>query len=212
LFIMLVLLLSVFGGVVGALLTHWLPFVEQLSAFTGWLLSTLGVIGLGFLLVWWARWGSGLQQELTFPEIEASRLLIIRTIGDEAQAALAGTQVVGWLSMRVWLPISRIAGRAACTRGVRRIVLAYPAGLLSLLCGLLLIPVAGLISILLFAFGPGQALAAPFVDIAVEATPQGSWMVHQLPARNGDLLSHSQSHEDPRSVRLITTWMRSVGE
>jgi hypothetical protein len=188
---------------------------------------------LVFLMVRWQKWGDGLPQRFAFPEIEPSRLLIIRTIGDEAQAALAGAQFVGWLSKRFWLPVSRLGARFYTLRGLRGILLFYPLFLVVLLAGALLVPVLALISIPLFAIGPELALAGPFVDVAVEATPQGSWLVHQLPALESkqlsDLppnydpravalralekqqLSHSQSYEDPRAVALIAAWMRSAG-
>lgn len=205
---MSLLLVSVFGGVAAAVATQWLPVVTRLPAFVGWLLSGAGGIAAILGALQWQRWGSKLVAEFALPEIAAGRLLIVRTTGDEAQAALAGTQVVGWLSMRVWLAFSRVAGRAEGVRGPWRILLAYPAAFLTGLAAFLLVPVVGLVSVLLFAFGPGLALAGPFVDIAVEATPPGSWTVHQLPRFDGQRLSHSHSYDDPRAFRLIAEWMR----
>jgi len=137
--------------------------------------------------------------------------LIVRTVGDEAQAALAGTQVIGWLSMRIWRPISGLAGRAENAHGWRRIALSQLPMVLKIFTILLLIPILALVSIFIGAFAPDLILASPFIDMAIEATPQGSWVVHQLPSVSNHQLSHSQSYNDSRTVALIAEWLNSSG-
>jgi hypothetical protein len=208
---MSVILCAVFFGLGVAILSAWFPILNELPDFVGVFFSAIGVVVVTVVVLIWEKWGGRLLQQLSFPNIEPNRLLIVRTIGDEAQAALAGAQVIGWLSMRIWRPIGRLSGKAMEARGVWRIVLMYPGGLLAMLAALLLIPLVVLLSILLFAFGPDLALASPFVDIAIEFTPQDSWMVHQQPSLDGQQLSHSQSYEDPRTVALIASWIKTGG-
>lgn len=199
LFMMSLLLLAVSGGVVLALLMERIPALKELPDFVVFVLSIIGSVAIAAMLVLWERWADGLIREWELPRIENSRLLIIRTSGDEAQGALSGLQAVGWLSTRVWVAFSRVGGWD-------------PTGLLFLLASLALIPLVAVVSALLFAFSPALPLAGPFVDITVEPTPPGSWTVHQLPPLEDHRLSHSQSYNDPRSLSLIGTWMLSGAE
>jgi hypothetical protein len=67
------------------------------------------------------------------------------------------------------------------------------------------------------AFGRWAGLAALFLEYSVETTPPGEWRVNQLDLResvwradvhNAFGLSHSMSYDDPRSHRIIASWIR----
>lgn len=57
--------------------------------------------------------------------------------------------------------------------------------------------------------GPASVMASPFIDTAIEAIPQGSWMVHQLPSGNNHQLFHRQSYNDARTVALVADWLNA---
>lgn len=72
------------------------------------------------------------------------------------------------------------------------------------------------LALLASGFGLPPSLFAFFVDVVVEVTPPGRWVVHQMDrpdnaARWMDVspleLAHSSSYADPRVHALIHTWM-----
>lgn len=211
-----------FGGLMGLLigvltetlfpsLGHWLDEFASLRKLVFWL-PAIAMVGACFWLTSrWAQWGDRLLRELAFPDLDRRRLLIVRTVGDEAQAALAGTQAIGWVSMRIWRPLSALTEKAENARGWRKVALGQVPMVLQLLTSLLLIPTLVLVSVLMGAFAPDLVLVSPFIDMAIEATPQGSWVVHQLPSGQDHRLSHGQSYNDPRTVTLVAEWLNSSG-
>src|SRR5262249_8080572 len=56
-----------------------------------------------------------LLSELKYPAIDPSRVLILRSAGDEATAALGATHIISWISGRIWLTTSRAVGTAMNT-------------------------------------------------------------------------------------------------
>ena len=63
----------------------------------------------------------------------------------------------------------------------------------------------------LFLLGGGQlVLAGTFLNVVVEPSPAGTWIVHQLPwpsAEGALVLRHSASYGDPRALQQIHDWL-----
>src|SRR5262249_29250258 len=135
-----IILFSIAFTALVALLTQ-LPMPSWLFGIGIALTSAPLIHALIWLMGRWIKWGDGLPQRLAFPEIEHHRLLIVRTVGDEAQAALAGTQFIGWIILRLWLPLSRICEKIEPFRGMRHYIFSGSYyGAIIMLAAIFLVP------------------------------------------------------------------------
>jgi pimeloyl-ACP methyl ester carboxylesterase len=126
-------------GPVGPLALWWLPVIlifygsaivlQQVmpaDSDTWGPLLLIGAVAAGFLVSHrLTRLATTGLSALDFPEVDPTKVLIVRAAADEASAALGATHIVSWLSGRVWLLTSRMLGatvdtvegwRAAVTR------------------------------------------------------------------------------------------------
>jgi hypothetical protein len=106
---------------------------------------------------------------------------------------------------------------------------AFRAGVLGVVTfscvSLFLTPTLLVAAIVAMPFAPELALVAIAYEVTVEATPPGTWPVHQLPflERVAALppgarvehprwlsLMHSASYEDPRALKLLSAWVTST--
>jgi hypothetical protein len=83
-----------------------------------------------------------------------------------------------------------------------------------ILSGLLLFPLLAILAILVVPFGWELAIACTRLDVTVEATPPGTWVVHQLsPVNAPELksvdLSHAATHERADAIRTVASWVES---
>jgi hypothetical protein len=61
------------------------------------------------------RFATSVLESLKYPEIDPSRILILRAAADEASAALGATHILSWVTGRLWLTISHVLGRTIDT-------------------------------------------------------------------------------------------------
>lgn len=129
-------------------------------------------------------------------------------------ALYAFTSNTLWDNLAGWLVIALLAFVFLVIVPLPAYLAVLPAMILFLAGALLLVPLTLLLTLPLLAFGPEFAIANLFLDVSAEATPPGTWTVHQLPDRGGDAaldqsgLMHSAAYEDERAIRLIARWMR----
>jgi hypothetical protein len=108
----------------------------------------------------------------------------------------------------------------ACGSAVILIVwLGYGAGLYGyvfnfVLSGVALFPLLAILAVLVIPFGWELAIACTRLDVTVEATPPGTWVVHQLSPFNdrsvNDLgMSHAATHERPDAIHVVRSWVES---
>jgi hypothetical protein len=85
----------------------------------------------------------------------------------------------------------------------------------------LVIPLAlALSALLVLPLGPALAVYSFLLEISAEATPLGTWVVHQYPPRLGKTLGgreeaatlfHSWVYDDDKVLEGLTTWMKGCG-
>ena len=72
------------------------------------------------------------------------------------------------------------------------------------------------VALLGFVYGRWVLLAALFIELSVETTPPGQWLVTQFSLQDKTLtdyrtafgLAHSMSYDDPRAHKAIAEWIR----
>ena len=219
LFVMGLLVLAIIGGAVGALLGQWLDQLVTFSPAIGFAAALVAVATWMIVLPRWRAWAWDVVEQLALPPLENTSLLIARPIGDEASSSLSGVQAFGWAVTRVWTKLSNRSGRFLEGSPVRKVVLFYPATLLRLASGLLLIPIWLLLSGLSHvAFGRQLALAGPFAEITVEVSPPGEWSVYSYrpvvqfddQMRRVDSLDHSTAYSDPQALEMLVRWIQEL--
>ena len=108
-------------GPVGRIALWWLPVVAAIAClapavalFPAPLEDTAGGIavviafGLGFFVApRVTRFAANIADFLRYPDVPASKVLILRTFGDEASAALGAAQMISWIAGTIWLATSR---------------------------------------------------------------------------------------------------------
>lgn len=216
-------------------LLHWSPLaytavlpIASAAAFaTLWLVSLVnGAAGS------WKR-------RIELPDLTwlgRDRLLIIKGLGDEANSLLAAAQLVVWGAGAM---IRRIAGlvgsfhhrlerpfRDSSVGVVKHAGTAVMAGvfmILATLSGTTLAPVMALVTLASFAtWGARLGALSPFIEVAAESTPPGTWQITQLAGHQSgswiDIfgteltgLSHSSVYTDWRAITAIVEWMTAHG-
>lgn len=80
--------------------------------------------------------------------------------------------------------------------------------IVALLFSVLSIPFAVALSIGLLPCGWTLPLAGPYLDIAAEPAPPGTWKVTQLsPENSGAALSHGKAHDDADVFAEVSKWI-----
>jgi len=116
-------------GPVGTTALRWLPSVIIFWTSVGILQLVLptyaegaaavilvGSLATGFVAPRWiSHVSASALESLAYPTIDSSRVLIVRTAGDEASAALGATHFLSWSAGRLWLTTSRLLGRTVET-------------------------------------------------------------------------------------------------
>jgi hypothetical protein len=139
-------------GPVGRIALWWFPVVLALfclapvvKLFPSPIEDTVGgialiiALGFGFLVSpRLTRFATTVADVLQYPDMPPSRVLIIRTFGDEASAALGAAHMISWIAELVWFTTSRFLGALLLTVETWRSVLARRWRLVAPACALLL--------------------------------------------------------------------------
>jgi hypothetical protein len=116
-------------GPVGPIAIWWFPVVVALlclvpvvqllpaefaSAAGG--VAIILALGAGFFISpWIARFAGTVTESLRYPHVPPHKVLIVRSFGDEASAALGAAYMISWLADLIWSTTSRFFGAVLTT-------------------------------------------------------------------------------------------------
>jgi pimeloyl-ACP methyl ester carboxylesterase len=73
-------------------------------------------VGLGFVFSPWAtKFAKTVAGALQYPDVQPRKVLIVRSFGDEASAALGAAHMISWIAERLWSGTSRFLGALLST-------------------------------------------------------------------------------------------------
>jgi hypothetical protein len=88
-------------------------------------LAVIAVIGVAFVIAPRVRrFAAAVADVLRYPDVPPAKVLIVRTFGDEASAALGAAHVISWIAELIWSTTSRILGALRITVETWRSALA----------------------------------------------------------------------------------------
>jgi hypothetical protein len=116
-------------GPVGRIALWWFPVVVALFCFvpavgllplelqsTAGPIALMVAVGLGFVFSPWAsRFAGTVAGALHYPDVPPAKILIVRSFGDEASAALGAAHLISWIAERLWSATSRFLGELLST-------------------------------------------------------------------------------------------------
>jgi hypothetical protein len=166
-------------------------------------------------------------------------VLIIRTTGDEASAAIGASHLIASILNHLWTFVGALSGLAATVliNTFRFLWLrAGPAGkvsafalapILLALTSLVSLPVSALVLLgmivggaALYVAGPGHGFVSPLIEVTTEATPAGVWTVNHFDARDDWVtsdgltprisLAHSASYNNSRAIDRVCEWLKDT--
>lgn len=95
-------------------------------------------VGLGFVFSPWAtKFAETVAGALQYPDLQPCKVLIVRSFGDEASAALGAAHMISWIAELLWSSTSRFLGALLGTVETWRAALAKRWRLLVPVCVLL---------------------------------------------------------------------------
>ena len=116
-------------GPVGPIAIWWFPVVVALfclvpavqllpaefeSAAGG--VAIILALGAGFLISpWITRFAGTVTESLRYPNVPPDKVLIVRSFGDEASAALGAAYMISWIADLIWSTTSRFFGAVLTT-------------------------------------------------------------------------------------------------
>jgi len=96
-------------------------------------------VGLGFVFSPWAtKFATVVAGALQYPDVQPRKVLIVRSFGDEASAALGAAHMISWIAEILWSSTSRFLGTLLSTVETWRAALAKRWRLLVPACAALL--------------------------------------------------------------------------
>jgi len=96
-------------------------------------------VGVGFIFSPWAtRFAKSVAGALRYPDVHPRKVLIVRSFGDEASAALGAAHMISWIAEILWSSTSRLLGTLLSTVETWRSALAKRWRLLVPVCAVLL--------------------------------------------------------------------------
>jgi hypothetical protein len=99
-----------------------LPLARQSAAGP---IALIIAVGLGFVFSPWAtKFANVVAGALQYPDVQPSKVLIVRSFGDEASAALGAAHMISWIAERLWSGTSRFLGAVLSTVETWRAALA----------------------------------------------------------------------------------------
>jgi len=189
-------------------------FGADWAAYMALLACIIASLALYVFLGIWQKGAQSLIWEMEVPELPCEKVLLIRSVADEAFGFLGAAQFLSWATSNLWVLLvfitmkpyewlmsfwdSRLGiriGRFMNFKGtlgiITQLVTFFLFMLPGLMCfGLLALPVLVLTlplfmllcTLAVIPFGLKIAFYYPLVEMAVESTPQGKWVLHNLAA------------------------------
>jgi len=116
-------------GPVGRIALWWFPVVMALFCLvpavellpvsfqsTAGGIALLIAMSLGFVISpWITKFARIVAGALQYPDVSPCKVLIVRSFGDEASAALGAAHVISWIAELIWSATSRFLGRLLST-------------------------------------------------------------------------------------------------
>lgn len=225
-------LFLVVGGLVS--LTVYIPGPEALVLLArGAFIALVTIVGVKRVQEW-IRDAERMRKRLAMPDLKHSQVFVVRAPGDEASGGLAGLRTAGTVLGLGWRRLAvpggalvRLAARLRHRTARRWRLLRLPITVATICLGGIggaYLTVAGLILGLLGSLASGilrfvgKELApfGLFLDVTIEASPPGTWLVYQLGTPTtespedsliGRGLDHSSIYTDPRALAAIADWI-----